>query len=103
MAVIENGKITYTDEKKTIKIVADAGGKISTAYTPEASGYKFLRWEDSEGNTLSEVQDFYYVMPHGNEVIYGVFDFDPATPSNPAKNYWNNRCERTSPFSMGNC
>ena len=26
MAVIENGKITYTDEKKTIKIVADAGG-----------------------------------------------------------------------------
>ena len=26
MAVIENGKITYIDEKKTIKIVADAGG-----------------------------------------------------------------------------
>ena len=26
MAVIENGKITYTDEKKTVKIVADAGG-----------------------------------------------------------------------------
>ena len=26
MAVIENGKITHIDEKKTIKIVADAGG-----------------------------------------------------------------------------
>ncbi len=24
MAVIENGKITYTDEKKTVKIAADA-------------------------------------------------------------------------------
>ena len=28
MAVIENGKITYIDEKKTIKIVADAGGSL---------------------------------------------------------------------------
>ena len=28
MAVIENGKITYADEKKTIKIVADAGGSL---------------------------------------------------------------------------
>ncbi len=72
----------------TNQATAEEGANVRLyAYTN--TGYKFLRWEDSEGNTLSEVQDFYYVMPHGNEVIYGVFDFDPATPSNPAKNFWN--------------
>ena len=72
----------------TNKATAEEGGNVRLyAYTN--TGYKFLRWEDSEGNTISTAQDFYYVMPHGNMQIFGVFDFDPEPPSNPAKNYWN--------------
>lgn len=72
----------------TNKATAEEGGNVRLyAYTN--TGYKFLRWEDSDGNTLATTQDFYYVMPHANKQIYGVFDFDPETPSNPAKNYWN--------------
>lgn len=57
------------------------------AYTN--TGYEFLRWENEQGETISTAQDFYFVMPHGNTKIYGVFDFNPAPPSNPSKNYWN--------------
>lgn len=57
------------------------------AYTN--TGYEFVHWEDSEGNILSTVRDFYYIMPAADMKVYGVFNFNPSNPSNPNKNYWN--------------
>lgn len=57
------------------------------AYTN--TGYQFLHWENEQGEIISAEQSFYYVMPHGNTKVYGVFDFNPAPPSNPNKNHWN--------------
>jgi len=57
------------------------------AYTN--TGYKFVRWEDEGGNVLSSAQSFYYVMPHGNTNIYGIFEYDPSVPANPGANHWN--------------
>lgn len=72
------------------------------AYTN--SGYEFLRWENEQGETISTAQDFYFVMPHGNTKIYGVFDFNPAPPSNPSKNYWNKELGEVivDDFTQGN-
>lgn len=56
------------------------------AYTN--TGYKFVRWEDTDGNVLSTSQNFYYVMPHGDTKLYGIFEYDPTTPANPGANHW---------------
>ena len=72
------------------------------AYTN--TGYEFLRWENEQGETISTAQDFYFVMPHGNTKIYGVFEFNPAPPSNPSKNYWNKELGEVivDDFTQGN-
>ena len=57
------------------------------AYTNE--GFRFQHWEDGKGNVISSSQKFNYTIPHGNSVVYGVFEYDPEVPSNPAKNFWN--------------
>lgn len=57
-------------------------------YSYTNTGYKFVRWEDADGNTLSTAQNFYYVMPHGDTKLYGIFEYDPTTPSNPGANHW---------------
>lgn len=66
----------------------EEGGNVRLyAYTN--TGYQFLRWENENGDTLSMAQEFYYVIPHGNSKVYGIFEFNPANPGNPNKNYWN--------------
>ncbi|MBQ9820984.1 MAG: chitobiase/beta-hexosaminidase C-terminal domain-containing protein, partial [Muribaculaceae bacterium] len=66
----------------------EEGGNVRLyAYTN--TGYQFLRWENENGDTLSMAQEFYYVIPHGNSKVYGIFEFNPANPANPHKNYWN--------------
>ena len=67
--------------------VAEGDNVRLYAYTN--TGFRFVKWEDSKGNPVSEAREFNYVMPHGGETLYGVFEFDPAPPSNPAKNFWN--------------
>lgn len=52
-------------------------------------GFRFLRWEDESGNVLSDKSDCYYVVPAHDSKVYGIFQFDPAVPDNPMKNYWN--------------
>lgn len=65
-----------------------AGQAVNLRAYP-STGYKFLRWEDEDNQTLSEGIEFNYVMPNKSSQIYGIFEFDPETPSNPNKNYWN--------------
>lgn len=64
-------------------------GSSMRLYSYTNTGYIFKHWEDSEGKVLSTAQNFYYTIPHGNSVVYGVFEYDPPVPSNPGKNYWN--------------
>lgn len=72
----------------TTSISQEEGSNVRLyAYTN--TGYQFLRWENEKGDTLSKEQNFYYVIPHGNSKVYGIFEFNPANPGNPHKNYWN--------------
>lgn len=72
----------------TTSATVEEGGNVRLyAYTN--TGYQFLHWENEQGEIISSEQNFYYVMPHGNTKVYGVFDYNPAPPSNPNKNYWN--------------
>lgn len=72
----------------TSTATVEEGGNVRLyAYTN--TGYQFLHWENEQGEVISSEQNFYYVMPHGNTKVFGVFDFNPAPPSNPNKNYWN--------------
>lgn len=72
----------------TTSATVEEGGNVRLyAYTN--TGYQFLHWENEQGDIISSEQNFYYIMPHGNTRIYGVFDYNPAPPSNPSKNYWN--------------
>lgn len=64
-------------------------GSTVRLYAYTNTGFRFLHWEDAEGNTLSTAQNFDYTIPGGNSTVYGCFEYDPATPDNPAKNYWN--------------
>lgn len=72
----------------TSSATVQEGGSVHLyAYTN--TGFQFQHWEDANGNVISSEQNFYYVMPHGNTKIYGVFEYNPSNPSNPGKNYWN--------------
>ncbi|MCR5850149.1 MAG: chitobiase/beta-hexosaminidase C-terminal domain-containing protein [Bacteroidaceae bacterium] len=72
----------------TTSATVEEGGNVRLyAYTN--TGFKFLRWENEAGETISTAQSFYYIMPHGNSKVYGIFEYDPAVPDNPNKNYWN--------------
>ena len=66
-----------------------AEGDSVRVYAYANAGFNFRYWENEQGAKISDEQNFYYVMPHGNQHIYGVFEYDPQTPANPAKNYWN--------------
>ena len=74
----------------TSSTTASEGSSVRL-YSYTNTGYVFKHWEDSEGKVLSTAQNFYYTIPHGNSVVYGVFEYDPPVPSNPAKNYWNKK------------
>lgn len=68
--------------------IGTAGSNVRLyAYTN--TGFKFLYWENEEGDTLSSEQNFYYVIPDKDSKVYGVFEYDPAVPGNPNNNYWN--------------
>lgn len=89
----------------TTSATAEEGGNVHLyAYTN--TGYRFLRWENEVGETVSTAQNFYYIMPHGNSKLYGIFEYDPAVPGNPNKNYWNKELGEVivddfSPGSLG--
>ena len=68
--------------------VTEPEGSSVRLYAYTNAGYNFLHWENENGKVISTSREFYYVMPRGDSKIYGVFDFDPSLPGNPAKNFW---------------
>lgn len=64
-------------------------GKKLTLYSYTNTGFKFLHWENEEGEIISTKQNMDYTMPKKDCRLYGVFEYNPDAPSNPSKNYWN--------------
>lgn len=52
----------------------------ASAYT----GFRFDRWSDAEGNTVSTNPNFAYTKGAGHEVLTANFIFDPNAPKDPA-------------------
>lgn len=67
---------------------AEAGSSLRL-YSYTNTGYKFLHWENEEGEIIATGQNFNYAVPDKDSKIYGVFEYDPVVPGNPNKNYWN--------------
>lgn len=68
--------------------VTETAGSNVRLYAYTNTGYNFLHWENEKGEIISSSREFYYVIPHSDSKIYGVFEFDPPLPGNPAKNFW---------------
>ena len=68
--------------------VTETAGSNVRLYAYTNTGYNFLHWENEKDEIISSSREFYYVIPHNDAKIYGVFEFDPPLPGNPAKNFW---------------
>ena len=53
------------------------------------SNFNFVRWTDDEGSVVSQDPDFVYTMPAHDSQLTAEFEYNPANPANPARNYWN--------------
>lgn len=60
----------------------EAGTRVSLS-TSAATGFVFVRWEDADGNVLSEESSFSYVMPEHDALLTARFAFSPGNPSEP--------------------
>jgi len=69
--------------------VTQGEGSSVRLYAYTNTGYRFLHWENELGEVIATAQNFDYIIPHGNSKVFGIFEFDPAPPANPSKNYWN--------------
>ena len=63
---------------KTIQLVAYAN-----------SNFDFVRWVDQTGALVSEQMDFTYTMPARDVQLTAEYEYNPANPANPVRNYWN--------------
>ncbi len=77
------GSATFNTAKTTV-----TAGNSLHIYSYTNSGYRFLYWENEKGDTLSKQSDFYYTVPDKDSKLYGVFEYDPTSPENPNKFYW---------------
>lgn len=80
----------------SIKAVPADGGSIgpSGKYSPGEqitlhaspyTGFRFVQWEDKDGNVLSNSSSMRYTMPQNDVVITARFRYDPSNPAEPSK------------------
>lgn len=60
----------------------EAGTRVSLSASA-ATGFVFVRWEDADGNVLSEERSFSYVMPEHDALLTARFAFSPGNPGEP--------------------
>ena len=70
------GSSTRVDERSQCDIYAYPTGDFS-----------FREWQ-RDGQTVSTDQEYIFEMPAENVSLVAVFDYTPANPGNPAKNFW---------------
>ena len=68
--------------------VAMKEGDNNTVRAYPNNGFKFVRWEDAAGNVLSTSRNYLVTMGTEDIRLYGVFEYSPASPSNPGANSW---------------
>lgn len=49
------------------------------------TGFRFVNWTNSKGETVSTTQNFTYTKAEGHEQLTANFVFDPDTPADPAE------------------
>ena len=84
----------------TLKTKPEGAGSFNTSstsleenasihlYAYTNTHFYFKHWEDAAGQIISTAQNFYYTMPAADTQIYAVYDYNPANPGNPARNFY---------------
>lgn len=57
------------------------------------TGYRFIGWEDQEGNILSTSTSFSYTMPSKDVTVTARFVYDPTNPSDPSTPVFKNESQ----------
>ena len=60
-------------------------GKKVNLYAYANTGFRFVKWTDSNGETISTTQNFSYIKKEGHETLTANFVFDPDAPADPAE------------------
>ena len=96
-----NPEVMPSTKQYTLTLVANpvAGGSFSpnsavqlregeetSIYAYTNSFFRFLRWENEAGDTLSLSQWFYYQMPAADTKLIAYYEYVPGNPQNPGKN-----------------
>ena len=63
-------------------------GSTNSLWANPNSDFVFKRWM-MDGKVLSTDRSFDFVMPDHDVQIIGQFEYNPVSPANPNKNYWN--------------
>lgn len=61
-------------------------GEQTSIYAYTNSFFRFLRWENENGDTLSLSPSLYYQMPAADTKLIAYYDYVPGNPQNPGKN-----------------
>ena len=61
-------------------------GEETSIYAYTNTFFRFLRWENEAGDTLSLSRNFYYQMPAADTKLIAYYEYVPGNPQNPGKN-----------------
>ena len=96
-----NPEVMPSTKQYTLTLVANpvAGGSFSpnsavqlregeetSIYAYTNNFFRFLRWENEAGDTLSLSRSFYYQMPAADTKLIAYYEYVPGNPQNPGKN-----------------
>ncbi len=60
-------------------------GKHVNLYAYGNTGFRFVKWTNTQGETVSTTQNFTYTKGEGHEQLTANFEFDPDSPADPAE------------------
>lgn len=78
---MNSGSFNFSNERL-------AAGSVNSLYAYTNTDYVFKQWMIGD-SVLSTSRSLEFVMPTHNVHIVGQFEYNPASPENPNKNYWN--------------
>lgn len=59
-------------------------GRQVNIYTTARTGFRFVRWRDGSGTTVSTSPQFTYTMPVADVVLTACYEYDPSSPAEPS-------------------
>lgn len=78
---MNSGSFNFSNERL-------AAGSVNSLHAYTNTDFVFKQWMMGD-SVLSTSQNMDFVMPAHNVQIVGLFEYNPASPENPNKNYWN--------------